>query len=252
MVGVLGCNRWVLRSTTRHHVPKVPGTTKEVIFFNGTWWNMWMLGEVNLQHNQGFNHTSNASWTGGTEVFAVVCGDVAVVGLPFLGNKRMELFGTSQRCFLLETTWFHSYKGCVGLCNFKDIFRVFSRSDLLSFVWKLVLLKKVPLDQGVSVCVPITATKPILKVRTIAVPNPRRSNHQKKGFTIWSCRLHKKNATYFCHLFPASLERGIYIISKKRIPSWPSRVMSTLANKIGSFPQVDGKGHGYGPDGSWW
>lgn len=128
----------------------------------------------------------------------------------------------------------------------------YSRSDLLSFVWKLVLLKKVPLDQGVSVCVPITATKPILKVRTIAVPNPRRSNHQKKGFTIWSCRLHKKNATYFCHLFPASLERGIYIISKKRIPSWPSRVMSTLANKIGSFPQVDGKGHGYGPDGSWW
>lgn len=57
----------------------------------------------------------------------------------------------------------------------------YSRSDLLSFGWKWVLLKKVPLDQGVSVCVPITATKPILKVRTIAVPIPqRRSNHQKK------------------------------------------------------------------------
>ena len=71
------------------------------------------LGKWIYSTIKAFNHTSNASWTGGTEVFAVVCGDVAVVGLPFLGNKRMELFGTSQWCFLLETTWFHAYKGIV-------------------------------------------------------------------------------------------------------------------------------------------
>ena len=214
------------------------------------------LGKWIYSTIKGFNHTSNASWPGGTEVFAVVCGDVAVGRTSVsLGNKRMENCSARARGV--------SYSKPRDSIPTKDVWdcailkislEYYSRSDLLSFVWKLVLAKKgYPWTQGVSSVCPnhCHKTNPEKyepsQCQTLGDPTIK-----KKGFTIWSCRLHKKNATYFCHLFPASLERGIYIISKKRIPSWPSRVMSTLANKIGSFPQVDGKGHGYGPDGSWW